>query len=146
MRRRSSSSRRPDDFGNPNPVADGIKWVITRGSSQSGTFVRQLIHFDFTQDEAVRTVYDGAWPIIAARRIALNFRFAKPDLVMKLYEAGAEGPVWWAPWPDVARGLPTEGILDRCTASKTLPEDRRALRRGRSLGTKAHRRLGRHRR
>ena len=111
-----------DDFGNPNPVANGIQWVITRGSSQSGTFVRQLIHFNFTQDEAFRTVYDGAWPIIAARRIALNFRFAKPDLVMKLYEAGAEGPVWWADWPDVARGLPTEGILDRCTASKSCPK------------------------
>ncbi len=110
-----------DDYGTPNPVA-GTKWIITRGSSQSGTFVRQLIHFGFTQDESYRTVYDGAWPIVAARRIGLNFRFAKPDLVMKLYEAGAEGPVWWSDWPDVARGLPTEGILDRCTASKSCPK------------------------
>jgi hypothetical protein len=111
-----------DDFGNPNPVANGISWIITRGSSQSGTFVRQLIHFGFTQDEANRKVYDGAWPIVAARRIGLNFRFAKPDLVMKLYEAGSEGPLWWYPWPDVARGLPTAGILDRCTASNTCPK------------------------
>src|SRR5262249_43729254 len=87
-----------------------------------GTFIRQLIHFGFTQDESYRTVYDGAWPIIAARRIALNFRFAKPDLVMKFYEAGAEGPVWWGDWPDVARGLPEAGILDRCTASKSCPK------------------------
>ena len=111
-----------DDSGNPNPVAGGINWVITRGSSQSGTFVRQLIHFGFTQDEANRKVYDGAWPIIAARRIALNFRFAKPDLVMKLYEAGSEGPLWWERWPDRVRGLPTRGILDRCRASDTCPK------------------------
>src|SRR5262247_1723751 len=30
---------RQDDFGTPNPVADRISWVITRGGSQSGTFV-----------------------------------------------------------------------------------------------------------
>jgi hypothetical protein len=111
-----------DDFGNPNPVASQIAWIITRGSSQSGTFVRQLIHFGFTKDEANRTVYDGAWPIVAARRIGLNFRFAKPDLVMKLYEAGSEGPLWWYPWPDVARGLPAGGILDRCTVSNSCPK------------------------
>jgi hypothetical protein len=111
-----------DDFGNPNPVANGISWIITRGSSQSGTFVRQLIHFGFTQDEANRKVYDGAWPIVAARRIGLNFRFAKPDLVMKLYESGSEGPLWWNAWPDVARGLPTGGILDRCTVTNTCPK------------------------
>ncbi len=111
-----------DDFGNPNPVAREIDWVITRGSSQSGTFVRQLIHFGFTQDEEGRKVYDGAWPIIAARRIGLNFRFAKPDLVMKLYEAGAEGPVWWAPYEDKVRGLPKAGILDRCKESKSCPK------------------------
>jgi len=111
-----------DDFGTPNPVARGISWIITRGSSQSGTFIRQLIHFGFTQDEANRKVYDGAWPIVAARRIALNFRFAKPDLVMKLYEAGSEGPLWWAKYPDHVRGLPTKGILDRCKKSKTCPK------------------------
>ena len=111
-----------DDFGTPNPVAGGISWIITRGSSQSGTFVRQLIHYGFTQDEANRQVYDGAWPIIAARRIGLNFRFAKPDLVMKLYEAGSEGPLWWHQFPDHARGLPPGGILDRCERSKTCPK------------------------
>jgi hypothetical protein len=110
-----------DDLGTPNPVANQIGWVITRGSSQSGTFVRQLIHYGFTQDEANRQVYDGAWPIIAARRIGLNFRFAKPDLVMKLYEAGSEGPLWWHQFPDQARGLPPGGILDRCERSKTCP-------------------------
>jgi hypothetical protein len=111
-----------DDFGTPNPVANQVSWVVTRGSSQSGTFLRQLIHNGFTQDEANRKVYDGAWPIVAARRIALNFRFALPDSVLKLYEPGTEGPLWWHRFPDHARGLPPRGILDRCHATKTCPK------------------------
>ena len=111
-----------DDFGTPNPLANRISWVVTRGSSQSGTFVRQLIHLGFTQDEMNRQVYDGAWPIIAGRRIALNFRFAKPDLVLKLYEPGNEGALWWHRYPDKIRGLPPRGILDRCTATNSCPK------------------------
>jgi len=111
-----------DDFGMPNPVGGRISWVITRGSSQSGTFVRQLIHMGMTQDETKRKVYDGAWPIIAGRRIALNFRFAKPDLVLKLYEAGNEGPLWWHRHPDKVRNLPTRGMLDRCSKTNSCPK------------------------
>jgi hypothetical protein len=111
-----------DDVGTPNPVANGVAWAITRGISQSGNFVRGFVHLGFNQDEAGRPVYDGAWPIIAGRRIALNFRFAVPDGVLKLYEPGSEGPQWWTPWPDPVRGLPAAGILDRCTATHTCPK------------------------
>lgn len=111
-----------DDAGTANPLADQVQWSIARGVSQSGNFLRGLIHLGFTQDEANRQVYDGAWPIIAGRRISLNLRFAMPDGVLRLYEPGSEGPQWWAPWPDPVRGLPTAGILDRCTASKTCPK------------------------
>ena len=111
-----------DDVGTPNPVANGISWVIGRGVSQSGNFLRGFLHLGFNQDEAGRQVYEGAWPIIAGRRIALNFRFAMPDGVLKLYEPGSEGPQWWVPWPDPVRNLPTRGILDRCTASHTCPK------------------------
>jgi Alpha/beta hydrolase domain len=111
-----------DDAGTPNPVAGGVAWGITRGRSQSGNFIRGLIHLGFNQDEAGRQVYDGAWPIIAGRRIALNFRFAMPDGVLKLYEPGSEGPQWWTPWPDPVRGLPAASILDRCTATHSCPK------------------------
>ena len=111
-----------DDAGTPNPVAGGVAWAITRGRSQSGNFIRGLIHLGFNQDEAGRQVYDGAWPIIAGRRVALNFRFAMPDGVLKLYEPGSEGPQWWTPWPDTVRGLPAASILDRCTATHTCPK------------------------
>jgi Alpha/beta hydrolase domain len=111
-----------DDAGTPNPIAGGVSWAITRGVSQSGNFVRGFIHLGFNQDEAGRQVYDGAWPIIAGRRIALNYRFAVPDGVLKLYEAGSEGPQWWGAAPDPVRGLPSAGILDRCNASHTCPK------------------------
>jgi Alpha/beta hydrolase domain len=111
-----------DDAGSPNPIANGVSRAITRGVSQSGNFVRGFIHLGFNQDEAGRQVYDGAWPIIAGRRIALNYRFAVPDGVLKLYEAGSEGPQWWGDAPDPTRSLPAAGILDRCNASHTCPK------------------------
>jgi Alpha/beta hydrolase domain len=111
-----------DDEGTPNPVAKQISWVISRGRSQSGNFLRALVHLGFTQDEANRKVYDGVWPIIAGRRLSLNSRFALPDGALKLYEAGGEGPQWWVTLPDAVRGLPAKGILDRCTASNSCPK------------------------
>ncbi len=111
-----------DDFGTPNPVAGGISWVIGRGVSQSGNFLRGFLHLGFNQDEARRQVQDGTWPIIAGRRIALDFRWAQPDGVLELYQAGSEGPQWWHRFPDHARGLPPRGILDRCQATNTCPK------------------------
>lgn len=111
-----------DDFGTPNPVAGGISWVISRGVSQSGNYLRGFLHLGFNQDEARRQVYDGMWPIIAGRRIALNFRWAQPDGVLELYQAGSEGPQWWHRYPDQVRGLPPRGILDRCHATHTCPK------------------------
>ena len=111
-----------DDEGTPNPVAKQISWVISCGRSQSGNFLRALVHLGFTQDEANRKVYDGVWPIIAGRRLSLNSRFALPDGALKLYEAGGEGPQWWVALPDAVRGLPAKGILDRCTASNSCPK------------------------
>ena len=110
-----------DDDGTPNPVA-GVHWVIGRGVSQSGNFLRQFLHLGFNRDEAGRQVFDGAWAIIAGRRIALNFRWAQPDGVLELYQAGSEGPQWWADYPDTVRGLPPRGILDRCRATNTCPK------------------------
>ncbi|HZN85717.1 MAG TPA: alpha/beta hydrolase domain-containing protein [Burkholderiales bacterium] len=111
-----------DDFGTANPLASRINRVIARGSSQSGNFLRALLHLGFNQDEAGRQVQDGNWPIIAGRRVALNFRWAMPDGVLKLYEPGSEGPQWWQRYPDRKRGLPPRGILDRCNESGTCPK------------------------
>jgi hypothetical protein len=111
-----------DDDGTPNPVAGNVRWVVSRGRSQSGNFLRSFLQLGFSQDESNRKVYDGAWPIIAGRRVSLNTRFAAPDGTLQMYEPGPEGPLWWGPWADSVRNLPTSGILDRCTGSNTCPK------------------------
>jgi len=111
-----------DSFGAANPVAQRITHGIARGVSQSGNFLRGWLHMGFNETESGKQLHDGLWPIIAGRRIALNFRWAQPDGVLELYQAGSEGPQWWAKFPDHQRGLPPAGILDRCEASKTCPK------------------------
>jgi hypothetical protein len=111
-----------DDDGTLNPLGDAVEWVLAKGNSQSGNMLRQFLHLGFNEDTAGRQVQDGNWPIIAGRRVALNFRFAMPDGVLKRYEPGSEGPQWWSPWPDERRDLPERGILDRCTITDTCPK------------------------
>ena len=116
-----------DDAGTPNPLAGQITHSIARGRSQSGNYLRGWLHLGFNQIEdkkitTARQVHDGMWPVIAGRRIALNYRWAQPDGVLELYQAGSEGPQWWQPYPDRARKLPTRSIQDRCMASKTCPK------------------------
>ena len=118
---------RQDDSGTPNPIAGKITHSIARGRSQSGNYLRGWLHLGFNQVEdkkitASRKVHDGMWPVIAGRRIALNYRWAQPDGVLELYQAGSEGPQWWQPWPDRARNLPSRSIQDRCLASNTCPK------------------------
>ncbi len=113
---------RADDAGTANPLAGRVTHSIARGVSQSGNFLRGWLHLGFNQDELGRQVHDGLWPIIAGRRIALNFRWAQPDGVLELYQAGSEGPQWWSAQADALRGLPAAGILDRCAASQTCPK------------------------
>ena len=114
-----------DDVGTPNPVARAVTHSIGRGISQSGNFLRGWLHLGFNQAESggqSAKVHDGLWPIIAGRRIALNFRWAQPDGVLELYQAGSEGPQWWAPHADALRGGAVGSIQDRCVVSNTCPK------------------------
>jgi hypothetical protein len=111
-----------DQFGWQNPLAGKIRSAIIRGVSQSGNFTRHLIYLGMNEDEAGRIVHDGAWPLIAGRRVANNSRWGQPDGVLELYQMGSEGPQWWHKFPDRARNLPPGGILDRCSRSDTCPK------------------------
>ena len=111
-----------DDRGTANPIAGRIRWAISEGSSQSGTFIRAFIRLGFNQDEAGRIVWDGANPHIASRVIDMNRRFALPGGVAGLYELGMEAPLWWEDWNDAPRGRGKAGLLDRCRASHTCPK------------------------
>ena len=111
-----------DDFGTPNPLAGTINAAIIRGSSQSGNFTRHLIFLGMNEDEAGRIVHEGAWPLIAGRRVSNNSRWGQPDGVLELYQMGSEGPQWWHSFPDRARNLHPGGILDRCSRTDTCPK------------------------
>ncbi len=113
---------RADDSGTPNPVTGMVRWAISEGSSQSGTFLRAFIRLGFNQDESGRIVWDGSNPNIAARVIDLNRRFALPGGDVDLYGLGTEAPVWWEDWNDVPRGRGTSGLLDRCRPTNTCPK------------------------
>lgn len=75
-----------DDVGTVNPVASAVRWAVIRGVSQSGNFTRQYIYGGFNQDESDRIVHEGAWPIIAGRRVAANVRWSQPDACSKVIE------------------------------------------------------------
>lgn len=80
-----------DDAGKANPVAGRIRWGMSEGSSQSGTFLRLFIQLGFNQDEQGRSVWDGSNPQIASRVINLNPRFAVPGGTVSIYELGMGG-------------------------------------------------------
>jgi hypothetical protein len=111
-----------DTRGTANPVAGRIRSAIAEGSSQSGTFLKLSLLLGFNQDERGRIVWDGMNPHIAARFTDLNRRFAFPGGLVWPYELGHEGPVWWTPWQDSARGRPSGSLLDRCRATNTCPK------------------------
>jgi len=111
-----------DDLGTPNPVAGRIRHTIAQGTSQSGNFVKTVIHLGFNQDEEKRIVWDGANDHIAARQTPINFRFAIPGGAADLYEPGSEPALWWGSYPDSARARAPADMLARCTATKTCPK------------------------
>src|SRR5437016_2700394 len=111
-----------DTAGRLKALAGKINKAIIRGSSQSGNFTRHLIFLGMNEDEAGRIVHDGAWPLIAGRRVANNSRWGMPDGVLELYQMGSEGPQWWHSFPDRTRNIHPGGILDRCNLTNTCPK------------------------
>ena len=111
-----------DDTGTLNPVAGKVTTAIERGVSQSGNVMRAWIALGMNEDEEGRIVHEGAWPIIAGRRVPNNSRWAQPDGVLELYQIGAEGTQWWHSFPDQLRNQHPSGLLDRCNVSNTCPK------------------------
>jgi len=108
--------------GGSNPLAGTITKAATVGSSQSGAFLHAFILYGFNKDEVGRKVFEGAWPQIDGRMMVMNLRFGLPNNLMYLYMGGDEAPVWWPDYPNLARGLPPNGILHRCAQTATCPE------------------------
>jgi Alpha/beta hydrolase domain len=111
-----------DQEGHANPIAGGVRKVMSVGSSQSGSFIRGSIFWGFNEDSRGRIIVDGAWPQIDGRMMWINERWAQENVIPNLYMAGDEAPVWWADFPDFARHLPPNGLLHRCAESRTCPQ------------------------
>jgi len=111
-----------DDTGNINPVANRILHTVAQGTSQSGNFVKTVIHLGFNQDEQKRIVFDGANDHIAGRQTPLNFRFAVPGGAADMFEPGSEPALWWNDYQDSARRRPATSMLARCRATNTCPK------------------------
>jgi len=105
-----------------NPIAGAIQWGIGYGISQSGRYLKTFILDGFNEDEDGMIVFDGAQPIIAGSMGQFNVRFAQPGNIANIFEAGAEGPIWWGDYDDRARGRGVTGILQRCRKTDTCPK------------------------
>jgi hypothetical protein len=63
-----------------NPCAGTLDYAYAFGSSQSGRFLRQLIHLGLNEDEAGRMALDGIIPHVAGgMRGEFNLRFGQPS-------------------------------------------------------------------
>jgi hypothetical protein len=111
-----------DDSNTANPVGGKVKTLIGFGNSQSGRFQKHMLNNGFNEDEQGRIVWDGANPNIAGMMGSFNIRFAQPGDIAELYDPGADGPLWWAPYEDKVRGHPAWGLLTRCTQTSTCPK------------------------
>src|SRR5262245_24287948 len=118
-------SAEKDDAGATNPVYVANAKTLVMGSSQSGRYIRSLIHLGFNRDESGRIVFDGAFPHIGGGLMPLNVRFGQPgrattEHVDHLFP-GAEFPFAYGRVADPLTGR-TQGILDRCTATDPCPK------------------------
>ena len=114
-----------DESGTANPAYVAGAKAIVMGSSQSGRFIRTLIHLGFNRDEQGKTVFEGALPHIGGGLMPLNVRFGQPgrattNTVDHLFP-GAEFPFAYSSVTDPLTGR-TQGILDRCQMTSTCPK------------------------
>src|SRR4051812_22695806 len=114
-----------DDGGTANPAYVAGAKAIVMGSSQSGRFIRTLIHLGFNRDEQGRIVFEGALPHIGGGLMPLNIRFGQPgrattNTTDHLFP-GAEFPFAYPSVTDPLTGR-TQGILDRCLMNSTCPK------------------------
>jgi hypothetical protein len=118
-------SAESDDAGTANPVFVANAKTLVMGSSQSGRYIRSVIHLGFNRDERGRIVFDGAFPHIGGGLMPLNVRFGQPGRATtetndRMYP-GAEFPFTYGSVHDPLTGR-TQGLFDRCTPSNTCPK------------------------
>ncbi|HEX2651672.1 MAG TPA: alpha/beta hydrolase domain-containing protein [Burkholderiales bacterium] len=119
-----------DKLGNPNPLGpEGrhkVAYTLAHGTSQSGRFLRDMIHQGFNETEDLRQVFDGINPHIASARLFLNFRFAQPNRAYSLGYGFLGYPDATFPFAyekmrdDLSRR--EDGLLERCRTRTNCPK------------------------
>ena len=104
-----------------NPCAGDLVHAYTFGSSQSGRFLRDLLHLGMNVDEEGRDVFDGLIPHVAGgKKGEFNQRFAQPS------SQASRSPNNLFPFSDVAQTDPetgiTDGVMTRLTAMERAPK------------------------
>ncbi len=107
-----------------NPVRRTIERTIGLGASQTGRTLKELIS-EFNEDEAGRTVLDGAFVVISgAGRNSINSAFARPGLKDAQHTSwGLRGDEFPFSYPVTYDSLSrrSDGVLARCQATGTCP-------------------------
>lgn len=106
--------------------ADPVRHAIGFGRSQSGRYIKDLVHQGFNLDENRRAVFDGILPLITGSRVTLtNMEFATPGRVPSTltqhYYRGDEFPFTYATLTDPVSGK-TGGWLAQCTKQRACPK------------------------
>ena len=69
-----------DADGTANPLAGAIGRAYAYGRSQSGRFLRQMLHLGLNRDESGQVVFDGMLPNVAGGKMGeFNVRFGQPS-------------------------------------------------------------------
>ena len=69
-----------DQAGTANPLAGSVGRAYAYGRSQSGRFLRQMLHLGLNRDESGRIVFDGMLPNVAGGKMGeFNVRFGQPS-------------------------------------------------------------------
>lgn len=110
----------------PNPTSGAIDRVHAFGSSQSGRFLRHLLHQGFNEDECGRRAFDGLFVNVGGAGMgSFNHRFAQPSRHASAH-VDTYYPTEQFPFLDDPQQDPLsddhDGLLDLARATDTAPK------------------------
>ncbi|MEO6236913.1 MAG: alpha/beta hydrolase domain-containing protein [Vicinamibacterales bacterium] len=115
-----------DSEGNPNPVAEDVRYVYSFCSSQPCRFMHDFLQLGFNEDEQGQRVFDGMlnW-VGGASGGFFNYRFAQPVRTHRQH-IGRWYPERQFPFANKVLFDPvtgkTDGRLRRCRLTNTCPK------------------------
>lgn len=105
-----------DAVGTANPLAGALGRAYAYGRSQSGRFLRQMLHLGLNRDEEGRILFEGMLPNVAGGKMGeFNVRFGQPSSLSNRSVNNLP------PFLDLEPGG-TEGILAEVTRMGVAPK------------------------